>query len=109
VQELIDELGIYFVYFDRAGYGESDPHPWRTVKSEAYDIEELADSLQLGPRFYAIGISVGAYPVWSCLKYIPHRHDDKINIRVVAGFDVVNVCLMSVLADCLEHRWWFHL
>lgn len=74
MQELIYDLGIYFLYFDRAGYGESDPYPSRSVKSEAYDIEELADKLQIGKKFYIIGMSIGAYPVWGCLKYIPHRH-----------------------------------
>lgn len=72
-QELIDDLGIYFLHFDRAGYGESDPYPSRSVKSEAYDIQELADKLQIGKKFYIIGMSLGAYSVWSCLKYIPHR------------------------------------
>ncbi|XP_048444863.1 uncharacterized protein LOC103942131 [Pyrus x bretschneideri] len=72
-QELIEELRIYFLFFDRAGYGESDPYPSRSVKSEAFDIQELADKLLIGSKFYVIGISMGAYPVWSCLKYIPHR------------------------------------
>lgn len=72
-QELIEELGVYFLFFDRAGYGESDPYPKRSVKSEAFDIQELADKLQIGPKFYVIGVSMGAYAVWSCLKYIPHR------------------------------------
>ncbi|XP_015872325.1 uncharacterized protein LOC107409402 [Ziziphus jujuba] len=73
LQELIDELRIYLLFFDRAGYGESDPYPSRSVKSEAFDIQELADKLQIGSKFYLIGLSMGAYPVWSCLKYIPHR------------------------------------
>ncbi|XP_022142422.1 uncharacterized protein LOC111012560 [Momordica charantia] len=72
-QELIEELKLYFLFYDRAGYGESDPHPSRSVKTEAFDIQELADKLQLGPKFYIIGCSLGAYPIWSCLKYIPHR------------------------------------
>lgn len=72
-QELIESLGIYFVLYDRAGYGESDPNPRRTIKSEAFDIVELADQLQLGSKFYVIGVSIGSYPTWSCLKYIPHR------------------------------------
>ncbi|XP_054811397.1 uncharacterized protein LOC129312736 [Prosopis cineraria] len=72
-QELIDELGIYFLFFDRAGYGESDPDPSRTVKSETYDIQELADKLQLGAKFYVLGVSMGSYPIWGCLRYIPHR------------------------------------
>ncbi|CAK9179099.1 unnamed protein product [Ilex paraguariensis] len=72
-QELIDELGIYFLLFDRAGYGESDPNPNRSVKSEAFDIQELADQLELGSKFYVLGVSMGSYPIWGCLKYIPDR------------------------------------
>lgn len=72
-QGLIEELQIYILSFDRAGYGESDPHPKRSVRSEAYHIQQLAEKLQIGPKFYVIGISMGGYPVWSCLKYIPHR------------------------------------
>lgn len=73
-QELVERLGIYFVSFDRPGYGESDPNPKRTVKSMALDIEELADQLRLGSKFYVIGISMGGQVIWSCLKYIPHRY-----------------------------------
>ncbi|KAG2272785.1 hypothetical protein Bca52824_067340 [Brassica carinata] len=72
-QEMIDEFEIYFLLFDRAGYGESDAHPSRTVKTDTYDIEELADKLQIGPKFHVLGMSLGAYPVYGCLKYIPHR------------------------------------
>ena len=74
-QEIVKELGIYIVSFDRPGYGESDPNPKRTVKSMALDIEELADKLELGSKFYVIGISMGGQVLWSCLKYIPHRYD----------------------------------
>ncbi|MCD7471803.1 hypothetical protein HAX54_012472 [Datura stramonium] len=42
----------------RAGYGESDPNPKRSVKSEASDIEELAEQLQLGSKYYVIGVSL---------------------------------------------------
>ncbi|XP_077234191.1 uncharacterized protein LOC143876365 [Tasmannia lanceolata] len=71
--ELVEELGMYFLTFDRAGYGESDPNPKRSVKSDAFDIEELGDQLELGSKFYVIGISMGGCSVWGCLKYIPHR------------------------------------
>ncbi|KAK7859005.1 hypothetical protein CFP56_009562 [Quercus suber] len=71
--EIVEELGIYVVSFDRPGYGESDPNPKRTVKSMALDIEELADQLGLGSKFYVIGFSMGGQVLWSCLKYIPHR------------------------------------
>ncbi|XP_062174808.1 uncharacterized protein LOC133879987 isoform X2 [Alnus glutinosa] len=72
-QELVEELGLYIVSFDRPGYGESDPDPKRSAKSLALDIEELADQLGLGSKFYVIGFSMGGQVVWGCLKYIPHR------------------------------------
>ncbi|CAN0914887.1 hypothetical protein LINGRAHAP2_LOCUS28800 [Linum grandiflorum] len=71
--EAVKELGVYVVTFDRPGYGESDPDPTRTPKSLALDIEELADYLGLGSKFYVVGKSMGGQVVWGCLKYIPHR------------------------------------
>ncbi|OMO68307.1 hypothetical protein COLO4_29764 [Corchorus olitorius] len=71
--ELLETLGVYIVSFDRPGYGESDPDPKQTVKSIASDIEELADQLGLGSKFYLIGFSMGGQVIWRCLKYIPHR------------------------------------
>ncbi|KAF6165954.1 hypothetical protein GIB67_012851 [Kingdonia uniflora] len=72
-KELIEELGVYLLSFDRAGYGESDPNLLRSVKSEAFDIQELADQLEFESKFYMIGVSMGGYSLWGCLKYIPHR------------------------------------
>ncbi|KAI3791981.1 hypothetical protein L2E82_05849 [Cichorium intybus] len=54
--ESVKELGVYFVAIDRPGYGESDPDPKRTVKSLAFDIEELADQLA-GAVLIAPGIN----------------------------------------------------
>ncbi|RDX78212.1 hypothetical protein CR513_41539, partial [Mucuna pruriens] len=71
--DVVEEMGVYSVSFDRPGYGESDPDPNRTLKSIALDIEELADQLGLGSKFYVVGISMGGQIVWNCLKYIPHR------------------------------------
>jgi len=78
---MIDEFEIYFLLFDRAGYGESDPHPSRTLKTDTYDIEELADKLQIGPKFHVLGMSLGAYPVYGCLKYIPHRYINLLQVE----------------------------
>jgi len=80
-QEMIDEFEIYFLLFDRAGYGESDPHPSRTLKTDTYDIEELADKLRIGPKFHVLGMSLGAYPVYGCLKYIPHRYINLLQVE----------------------------
>lgn len=59
--------------YDRPGYGESDPDPKQTVKSLALDVEELADQLGLGSKFYVIAYSIGCHVVRGCLRYIPHR------------------------------------
>ncbi|KVI07896.1 hypothetical protein Ccrd_013736 [Cynara cardunculus var. scolymus] len=88
LQALIEDLGVYIVSFDRPGYGESDPDPKRTLKSLALDIEELADQLGLGSKFYVVGLSMGGELVWPCLKYIPHR---------LAG--------VTLIAPVVNH-WW---
>ncbi|XP_077230702.1 uncharacterized protein LOC143863819 [Tasmannia lanceolata] len=84
--EMVEELGIYLVSFDRAGYGESDPNLKRTLKSTALDIEDLADQLELGPKFYVIGYSMGGQIVWTCLKYIPHRLAGAVLISPVINY-----------------------
>jgi pimeloyl-ACP methyl ester carboxylesterase len=71
--ELVEKLGIQIIAIDRPGYGESDPDLNRTEKSLALDIEELADELDLGSKFYVTGFSMGGEGVWACLHYIPHR------------------------------------
>ncbi|XP_010515156.1 PREDICTED: uncharacterized protein LOC104791055 [Camelina sativa] len=70
---LVEELKIYTVSFDRPGYGESDPNLNGSPRSIALDIEELADGLGLGPKFYLFGLSMGGELTWACLNYIPHR------------------------------------
>ncbi|KAG6549658.1 hypothetical protein Mapa_008637 [Marchantia paleacea] len=71
--DVIDELSIYVVGYDRAGYGQSTPNPGRNLKSEAFDVQELADGLQLGPTFYVAATSIGGYTGYALLKYLPHR------------------------------------
>ncbi|XP_062117581.1 uncharacterized protein LOC133831338 [Humulus lupulus] len=85
-RELVEDLGVYVLSFDRPGYGESDPNPKRTVKSIALDIEELADQLGLGSKFYVIGFSMGGQVLWSVLKYIPHRIEGAALIAPVVNY-----------------------
>ncbi|KAL6652842.1 hypothetical protein ACP70R_011767 [Stipagrostis hirtigluma subsp. patula] len=59
--------------YDRPSYGQSDAHPARTEKNIALDMAELADNLQLGPKFHLVGFSMSGEIMWGCLKYIPHR------------------------------------
>lgn len=85
-KELLEELEICMVSFDRAGYGESDPDTRKTEQSTPLDIEELADQLGFGPKFYVIGYSMGGEIVWACLKYIPHRLAGAAVLAPVANF-----------------------
>ncbi|TKY53084.1 hypothetical protein E2542_SST24607 [Spatholobus suberectus] len=84
--DVVEEMGIYIVSFDRPGYGESDPDPNRTLKSIALDIEELADQLRLGSKFYVVGVSMGGQVVWNCLKYIPHRLAGAVLVAPVVNY-----------------------
>ncbi|KAI8563446.1 hypothetical protein RHMOL_Rhmol03G0111900 [Rhododendron molle] len=67
-------------------YGESDPDPKRTLKSTAFDVEELADQLGLGSKFYVIGNSMGGQVVWACLKFISHRLAGAILVAPVVNY-----------------------
>ncbi|KAJ1419541.1 Alpha/Beta hydrolase fold [Sesbania bispinosa] len=84
--DVVEGLGIYMLSFDRPGYGESDPDPNRTPKSIALDIEELADQLGLGSKFYVVGLSMGGQVVWNCLKYIPHRLAGAVLLAPVVNY-----------------------
>lgn len=53
-----DRLGLRWVSYDRPGYGDSTPHPGRTVASAGADIAAIADTLGLG-RFSIAGHSGG--------------------------------------------------
>ncbi|XP_065856939.1 uncharacterized protein [Euphorbia lathyris] len=115
-QNLIEELGIYIVNFDRPGHGESDPHPSRTLKSLTSDVEELADQLELGSKFYIIGYSMGGGFAWSCLKYIPHRLAGVTLLAPVinywwSGFpaNLSTVVLSQMMArDRWAYRVWYY-
>ena len=73
LQEVVEELGLYIVSFDRSGYGQSDPNPKRSIKSDVEDVEDLANGLALGPKFYVIATSIGGYTGWGLIKYKPER------------------------------------
>lgn len=104
MQELAEELGIYLLFFDRAGYGDSDANPGRTLKDDATDVEQLADALQLGDKFYVVGCSMGGYTAWGCLHYIPHRSGITcICVRIWSI--VLGVLKRTVAAGWPEWRW----
>ncbi|KAB2087086.1 hypothetical protein ES319_A04G078700v1 [Gossypium barbadense] len=102
--EVIEELGVYIVSFDRPGYGESDPNPKQTVKSMAMDIEELADQLGLGSKFYVIGYSIGGQAVWSCLKYIPNSKLAHLAVTLLM-FSLYRQCICDSKQKSRKDQW----
>ncbi|KAI0491499.1 hypothetical protein KFK09_025759 [Dendrobium nobile] len=108
-QELVEELGIYLLSFDRSGYGESDPDPKKTVKSTALDIEELADQLGLGSKFHIMGFSMGGEIAWTCLKCIPHRLAGAAIVAPVSnywwsGFPL-NLSMEAYNQQAMQDKW----
>lgn len=70
---LMEEFGIRLITYDLPGFGESDPHPHRTIESSAQDILLLAEELQVHDKFWLMGYSSGSIHVWASLRYIPDR------------------------------------
>ncbi len=55
--------GLRIVGMDRPGYGQSEPHPGRTIADVVADMVAVADRLSLG-RFMTVGVSTGgAYAI----------------------------------------------
>lgn len=99
-QAELEELSVRLVSYDRPGYGQSDPFPQRTFQSEAEDIAELSEQLNMGKTFYVIGISMGGYPAWACLRYIPHKLN---NVGLVGP--VHNFFAKSMQTDETTDAW----
>ena len=53
--ELLEELEAFTVGVDRPSYGQSDPHPRRTLQSWTQDVARLADELGID-KFFLVGV-----------------------------------------------------
>lgn len=96
----LKELRVRLVSYDRPGYGQSEPFPERSFQSEADDISQLSEKLNMGDSFYVIGISMGAYPAWSCLRYIPKKLN---SVGLVSP--VQNFFAKSMITDETTDAW----
>ncbi|XP_057969676.1 uncharacterized protein LOC131158809 [Malania oleifera] len=70
---LLEEFGIRFITYDLPGFGESDPHPKRSLNSSAMDMLHLANAVGVNDKFWVLGFSSGGIHAWAALKYIPDR------------------------------------
>jgi pimeloyl-ACP methyl ester carboxylesterase len=64
--------GLYWVSYDRPGYGGSSPHDGRTVASAAADVAAIADAFGIG-RFAVLGHSGGGPHALACAALLPER------------------------------------
>ncbi|CAI5494603.1 unnamed protein product [Closterium sp. Naga37s-1] len=84
-QEFLEANGIRLVSYDRAGYGQSDPNPGRTLHSDVQDAGEVATAVGLGEKFYLVATSMGTYVALGALRYIPQRLKGLTVISVVGN------------------------
>ncbi|CAA0836473.1 alpha/beta-Hydrolases superfamily protein [Striga hermonthica] len=69
--QLLEEFGVRLITYDLPGFGESDPHPNRTLGSSALDMLHLSHSVGVRGKFWVLGYSGGSLHTWAALKYIP--------------------------------------
>ncbi|HEX4493709.1 MAG TPA: alpha/beta hydrolase [Acidimicrobiia bacterium] len=70
--ELVDELGVRVVTYDRPGYGRSDPQPDRRVADAAGDVRALLDHLDV-ERAALIGWSGGGPFAVATARHLSER------------------------------------
>jgi pimeloyl-ACP methyl ester carboxylesterase len=62
--------GIRLVSYDRPGYGESSPHPGRSIASAAEDVRTICSALGIS-RLATWGVSGGGPHVLACAALLP--------------------------------------
>lgn len=70
--QVLHQLGMWLLSFDRPGYGESDRQPGRMVASAAQDVAAIADAYGLD-RFAVVGRSGGGPHALACAALLPER------------------------------------
>jgi pimeloyl-ACP methyl ester carboxylesterase len=80
--QLTASLGVRLITVDRAGIGQSDPDPAKTLLSSAEDLRAVADKLAL-ERFAVLGHSGGGPYALACARAMPER---VTRLAVACGF-----------------------
>ena len=70
---LLQEFGVRLITYDLPGFGQSDPHPNRDLKSSADDVLYLSYAVGVTDKFWVLGYSGGSLHAWATLRYIPDR------------------------------------
>jgi pimeloyl-ACP methyl ester carboxylesterase len=72
LDEVIRELGIRLITYDRPGYCESDRQPGRTIADSATDVATVADAVGC-ERFAVVGTSGGGPHALAAAAFLPTR------------------------------------
>lgn len=91
---LLEEFGVRLVTYDLPGFGESDPHPNRSLSSSALDILHLANAVAVTDKFWLLGYSSGAMHAWAALKHIPNRIAGDLSLKLIIY--VMTICTPTV-------------
>jgi pimeloyl-ACP methyl ester carboxylesterase len=83
--EMLDELGVDLIMFDRAGYGRSTALPDRSVAAAAADTEAVADAMGID-RFAVYGVSGGGPHALACAALLAGRVTRTASVVGVAPF-----------------------
>ncbi|XP_077239548.1 uncharacterized protein LOC143880430 [Tasmannia lanceolata] len=70
---LLEEFGVHLLTFDLPGFGESDPHPDRDLKSSALDMSYIANVVGVKDKFWVVSYSGGGMHALAAVRYIPDR------------------------------------
>ncbi len=78
--------GLRLISYSRPGYGDSTPHPGRTVADVAADVVTVLDALG-ADRFVTVGWSGGGPHALACAALLPERCDAAAVLAGIAPFD----------------------
>jgi pimeloyl-ACP methyl ester carboxylesterase len=78
--------GLYWMSYDRPGYGGSDPHADRDVASAAADVAAAADAFGV-EHFAVFGHSGGGPHALACAALLPERVLAAVSVSGPAPFD----------------------
>jgi pimeloyl-ACP methyl ester carboxylesterase len=95
---IYERHGARVVFYDRPGYGRSDPQPGRSVANAAADIEALADALGF-ERFAVVGGSGGAPHALACGALLAGRVVRVGALVTPAPSDAADFDFMADLAE----------
>ncbi|CAK3925757.1 Hypothetical predicted protein [Lecanosticta acicola] len=84
LDDLTKQLNVRLISVDRPGIGWSSAQPGRTLETHAYDIDNLANYLELD-RFAVLGISGGGPYALACARFISNEKCKAVGVVVGMG------------------------